>query len=135
MSRTESIFENELIRLILTILDYLYSLEKVQEAGELLVDILSHPCWEIPRLELWKVSRDIYHARKDETKSWIYQLSQSEIPEIRDAVNFLKELSNMSSYTRLEDLIDSITGANSLSLPEDHNEDGSTMQLQIDILG
>lgn len=135
MSRTESIFENELIRLILTILDYLHSLEKAQEASELLVDILSHPCWEIPRLELWKVSRDIYHARKDETKSWIYQLSQSEIPEIRDVVNFLKELSNMSSYTRLEDLIDSITGANSLSLPGDHNEDGNTIQLQIDILG
>lgn len=135
MSRTESLWESEVIILIVHIIKYLHSLTTKTEASEILVDIIAHPAWDIPRIEIWKISRDIYHARKEENKSWIHQLSQSEVSEIRDMANFLKELSNKSEYIRLEDLIDFITGANHLSLPEDHNEDGLIDQLQIDMLG
>ena len=134
MSRTESIWESEIIILIVNIIKYLQSLTTKAETNNILVDIIAHPSWQIPRLEVWKISRDIYNARKDENKSWLYQLSNSEVSEIRDMANFLKELSNKSEYIRLEDLIDFITGANHLSLPEDHNDDGLIDQLQIDML-
>lgn len=134
MSRTESLWESEIIILIKNILIYLDSLTTRTEKSEILVDIIAHPVWNIPRLDIWHISRDIYNARKDENKSWIKQFASSDVSEIRDVGNFLKELSLRSEYTRLEDLIDFITGANSLSLPEDHNEDGITDQLQIDIL-
>ena len=109
MSKTESIFESELIVLIINILKYLQSLTTKHPASDILVDILSHPAWDIPRLELWKVSRDIYHARRDERKDWIEQLCQSDIPEMRDLGYFIKELALRSEIERLEDIIDYIT--------------------------
>ncbi|MBC7498149.1 ATP-dependent helicase [Candidatus Gracilibacteria bacterium] len=135
MSKSESIWEDEIIMLITNILKYLNSLCTNQELKEVLVDILTHPCWNISRLTLWQVSRDIYHSRKAENKSWIEQLSSHETPEIRDLGYFLKELSNMSEYSRLEDLIDAITGASSLILPDEHDEDSRSNPLQISMLG
>ncbi len=131
MSKSESIWEDELIILIRNILKYLDSLNRKQELWATLVDIISHPCWEIPRLALWQLSRDIYHARRDDRKSWIEQVSLHVTPEIRDFWFFLKELSNMSEYSRLEDLIDTITGASSLVLPSEHEEDARANPLQI----
>jgi hypothetical protein len=134
MSKSESIWEDELIVLITGILKYLSSLSTTQELKEVLVDIISHPCWEIPRLTLWQISRDIYHGRKIETKSWIEQLASHTTPEIRDFGCFLKELSNMSEYTRLEDLTDTITGASSLLLPDEYDEDAKANPLQISMM-
>ena len=71
MSKSESIWEDEIIVLITNILKYLNSLGTSQELKEVLVDIISHPCWNIPRLTLWQLSRDIYHSRRAENKSWI----------------------------------------------------------------
>ena len=134
MSKSESIWEDEIIVLIMNILKYLNSLATSQELKEVLVDILSHPCWNIPRLTLWQLSRDIYHSRKAENKSWIEQLSSHETPEIRDLGYFLKELSNMSHTIRLEDLIDAITGAASLVLPDEHDDDSRANPMQISML-
>jgi hypothetical protein len=134
MSKSESIWEDEIIVLITGILKYLDSLDTSQELKEVLVSIVSHPCWDIPRLTLWQISRDIYHSRKAENKSWIEQLSSHETPEIRDLGYFLKELSNMSHTIRLEDLIDAITGASSLILPDEHDEDIKSNPIQISML-
>ena len=134
MSKSESIWEDEIIVLITNILKYLNSLGTSQELKEVLVDIISHPCWNIPRLTLWNISRDIYHSRRAENKSWIEQLSSHETPEIRDLGYFLKELSNMSEYSRLEDLIDAITGASSLVLPDEDSEDTKSNPIQISML-
>ncbi|MBP9779384.1 ATP-dependent helicase [Candidatus Gracilibacteria bacterium] len=135
MSKSESIWEDEIIILIRNIIKYLHSLNTRQELGEILIDIVSHPCWNIPRLTLWNISRDIYHARRDDKKSWIEQFSRHEIPEIRDLGNFLKELSNMSEYARLEDVIDAITGASSLALGDEYDEENQANPLQISLLG
>ncbi len=134
ISKSESIFESDMIILIVNILKYLHSLNTRQEAGNILVDIIAHPAWNLPRLELWKISRDIYHARKAENKSWIEQISSSTVPEIRDVGFFLKELSNLSEYARLEDLVDLITGANSLELEDSEEIEVDRSQLQIDTL-
>jgi DNA helicase-2/ATP-dependent DNA helicase PcrA len=133
MTKTESLFESELIILIINIIKYLASLSSNRESSEVLVDILAHPCWNIPRLTLWKTSRDIYNARKEENKSWIEKISNSEVPELRDIGNFMREIAILSHNTRLEDLIDMITGANTLSLPDEYNEDGISSTLQIDM--
>ena len=133
MTKSESLFESELILLIINILKYLSSLAHGYEASEVLVSILAHPCWNIPRLTLWKISREIHNARKEENKSWIEKISSSDMPELRDVGNFFRELSLMSHSTRLEDLIDAITGANSLSLPDEYDEDGKSSPLQIDM--
>jgi DNA helicase-2/ATP-dependent DNA helicase PcrA len=135
VSKTESIFDDGLIRLILSILKYLVSVQKGREAPELLSEILSHEAWQIPRLKLWEISRDVYHARKEENKSWIERLRHSETPEIRDIGFFFSELVLHAKTYRLEDIIDMITGANNLSLPDEYNEDNTTSPLQIDMFG
>ncbi len=135
MSKSESIWEDEIIMLLKNILKYLASLATSwEENKQILVDVISHPCWNIPRLTLWNISRDIYHGRLSEKKSWIEQLSNHEIPEIRDLGYFLKELSNMSECTRLEDLIDAITGASSLALSDEYDEDIKANPIQISML-
>ncbi len=134
MSKSESIWEDEIIVLITNILKYLSSLDTNQELREVLVEIISHPCWNIPRLTLWQLSRDIYHSRRVENKSWIWQLSSHETPEIRDLGYYLQELSNMSENSRLEDLFDAITGAASLVLPDEYNADSRANPIQISML-
>lgn len=133
ITKTESIFESPLIMLILSCLKYLESLTRWREASEILVDILAHPAWKIPRLMLWNIARDIYHARREDNKSWIENLARHETSEVRDVANFFRELLLMSSYTRLEDMIDIISGANFLTLPDEYDEDPRGSQIQIDI--
>jgi DNA helicase II / ATP-dependent DNA helicase PcrA len=135
LSKDESIFDAEEIILLLDILRLLSSLDSSyrDEDGRLLVKILSHPAFEIDRLTLWNLSKTIYHARKETTRSWIETLSRHEEEKLRNIANFIRELSQRSRTERLEDIIDMITGANSLSIPDDYDEDGKTNPLQIDM--
>jgi hypothetical protein len=92
------------------------------ENSELFIKVLSQPCFNINRLVLWNLSKNIYHSRKDTTKSWIETLSNHEDPYIKNTANFLKELSQRSRIERLENIIDYITGANGISIPDDYDE-------------
>ena len=135
LSKDESIFEDESIMLVIHILELIDSMNGsyAEEDKELLVTILSHPAFAINRLILWNISKSIYHARKDTNRSWIESLAHHEDQTLRNTANFLKELSIRALIDRLEDIIDSITGANSLSLPDDYDDDGKTNPLQIDM--
>ena len=104
-----------------------------EEDKELLVTIFSHPSFGIDRLVLWNISKSIYHARKDTNRSWIESLAHHEDRSLRNTANFLKELSIRSLTDRLEDIIDFITGANNISLPDDYDDEGKTNPLQIDM--
>lgn len=135
MSKDESIFDSEEIILLVNILRLLSSLDGSykEEDAELLVKILSHPCFSIDRLTLWNISKSIYHARKETTKSWIETLAHHEDERVRNTANFFRELSQKARTERLETIIDYITGANTLSIPDEYDEDWSTNPLQIDI--
>ncbi len=111
LSKDESLFENETIILIINILKFLDSLNGTyrEEDAEFLVTILSHPCFQINRLTLWNISKTIYHARKDTTRSWIETLALHEDTMLRNTANFLKELAQRAHTDRLEDIIDLIT--------------------------
>jgi hypothetical protein len=135
LSKDESLFDNEIIILMVQILKFLNSLDgKYQdENAELFVKILSHPCFRINRLNLWNISKTIYHSRKDTTRSWIESLAMNEDSYIKNTANFLKELSQRARTERLEDIIDYITGANGLSIPDDYDDDGQTNPFQINM--
>lgn len=77
LSKEESIFDTESVHLVVNILRFLDSMNGTyrEENAELLVSILAHPAWKINRLTLWNISKDIYHARRDTTRSWIESLS------------------------------------------------------------
>jgi DNA helicase II / ATP-dependent DNA helicase PcrA len=135
LSKDESIFESDEITLLINILRLLDALDGnyQEERSELLVSILSHPCFSVHRLTLWNLSKNIYHSRKETTKSWIENLAHHEDEKLRDLANFFRELSQRARTERLEDIIDYITWANTLSLPDDYDDDGKSNPLQIDL--
>lgn len=135
LSKDESLFDNEIIILIVQILKFLDSLDGSyrEENAELIVKILSHPCFQINRLNLWNISKTIYHSRKDTTRSWIETLATNDDIYIKNTANFLKELSQRARTERLEDIIDYITGANGISIPDNYDEDGKTNPFQINM--
>lgn len=135
LSKDESIFESDEISLLVNILRLLASLDSsyAKENSELLVWILSHPCFSIHRLTLWNLSKNIYHSRKETTRSWIESLAHHEDEKLRDIANFFRELSQRARNERLEDVIDLITGANTLSLPDEYDDEGKRNPLQIDL--
>jgi DNA helicase II / ATP-dependent DNA helicase PcrA len=135
LSKDESIFETESVSLVLDILRILESLDDAYSAEntELLVKTLSHDAFGIQRLVLWNISKDIYHARKEKSRSWIESLSSHADTDIRNFWNFLKELSQRSRNERLENIIDYITGANTLSIPDDYDDVWEKDPLQIEI--
>ena len=137
VSKNESLFDNEIIILIVQILRFIDSLDGAyqEENAELFVKILSHPCFNINRLTLWNTAKTIYHSRKDTSRSWIESLSKHEDTYLKNTANFLKELSTRSRVERLEDIIDYITGANGLSIPDDYDDDGEINQFQISMFG
>lgn len=79
------------------------------EDGELFISILSHPVWGIDRLTLWNLSKTLYHARTEKTRSIIEQLRTQSDVTLRDIGYFFIELTQRARYERLEDIIDYIT--------------------------
>ena len=136
VSKEESLFDVPEVQIIIQILRLLDSLDGPQrdENSEILVSVISHPCFGIDRLTLWKLSKQIYHNRKAETKSWIENLRTHEDPTIRDIAHFLIELAQKSRISRLEDIIDDITWASSLSLPSDYDEEGQKQAFELTLL-
>lgn len=137
LSKEESIFDTESVFLVVSMLRFLDSMNGTyrEENAELLVSILAHPAWGVNRLTLWNISKDIYHARRDTTRSWIESLSSHADTELSSLWKFLKEVSMRSTSERLENIIDYITGANSLSLPDDYDDVWERNPLQIEMFG
>ena len=110
LSRDESIFDAEEVRLVDEILEYLVSLRgSGQPRDEILLSILAHPCWGIHRLTIWEMSRTISAAKREDRKNWIETLRNHADPALSGLANFLIELSILSHHARLEDLMDYIT--------------------------
>ncbi|MCH8518330.1 ATP-dependent helicase [Candidatus Gracilibacteria bacterium] len=140
VSKEESLFELEEMKLLSDILKLLGNLDRsyMYEDGELFISILSHPVWGIERLTLWNLSKTLYHARSEKTRSIIEQLRMQTDVTLRDIGYFFIELTQRSRYERLEDIIDYITGANTLSYEDEYydgRDDGENInQLQITLL-
>lgn len=133
LSKDENIFENEIIRIIVIILSYIDSIARGEDRDDLLVDILAHPMWQIHRLTLWELSRQIYGARSPEKKIWIDALRTHSDRDISKIAHFVIELTLQSRHIRLEDLIDLITGANTLDLSEEYANEGAREQFMLRI--
>lgn len=120
LSKDENIFENEVVILLKNILIYIHSLKHATDRDDILVEILSHPMWNLHRLDIWEISRQIYRSRKEENKSWIEVLKNNPNRNLSKIAHFLIELTILSQTKRLEDIIDIITGANELALSEEY---------------
>lgn len=90
--------------------------------------------WEIHRLTLWELSREIASARKPEKKIWIEALRNHNDRKIVRIAEFFIEMAITSRTKRLEDLIDMMTGAITLRLSEDYTDADDRAQSSLTFL-
>ncbi len=109
-------------------LEYIYSLQTQNPRDDLLVRILSHPMWQINRLTLWEISQKIYKAKKEENKNWIEVLRHHSDKYISKIAHFFIEITLISSHTRLEKIIDFLTGVNQLQISDDYEDNEKERQ-------
>ncbi|MBS9783906.1 ATP-dependent helicase [Candidatus Gracilibacteria bacterium] len=128
VSQTENIFENPVVMILIDMLEYIYSLQTQNPRDDLLVRILSHPMWQINRLTLWEISQKIYKAKKEENKNWIEVLRHHSDKYISKIAHFFIEITLISSHTRLEKIIDFLTGVNQLQISDDYEDNEKERQ-------
>jgi hypothetical protein len=91
--------------------------------------------WQINRLTLWELSREIASARRPDKKVWIEALRSHKDPSIARIAYFLIDMSIRSRTERLEDIIDILTGSRSLDLSEDYSDTSDRNQFTLRIDG
>jgi len=122
--RQRNVLREPHIRQIIAIASFAVSLAQVKnaEADELLPEILSFPFWNIPRIEIWKLSV----KARGEGKSWLEVMIESENKEIKDVANFLVDLGVRAKNETLEEMLDTIIGSHVELGLDDDEEKAST---------
>ena len=123
LSKEEDIFADEIVSLIADMLLYIDSLSSHTDRDDLLIEILAHPMWQIHRLSLWELSRQIFSARKEVNKEWIEVMRTHSDKNLSKIAHFFIELSLLARTKRLEEMIDLVTGAHHISLSEDYSDE------------
>lgn len=98
------------IQEIVTMAIYAESLLGKTEREELLPTILSFEFWQIPRIEIWELSKKVESTRKH----WIQVMKESGGTVARIA-DFLLEVAGQSKYKTCDEILDYLIGSHSES--------------------
>lgn len=114
--RKSNILEMQHIKELLTILDYCVKTADHRNpfADDLLPDILNFGFWQIPKLEIWKIS---LAANKNRTNWHSIMLDWPE-PKIREIANFLLNLSFLTKELTAEEFLDLLIGNKPLNISD-----------------
>ncbi|PKL37012.1 hypothetical protein CVV38_03955 [Candidatus Peregrinibacteria bacterium HGW-Peregrinibacteria-1] len=114
--RKNNVLQDQKIKEIITIIKFILTINKATllPSEHLLPEILSFPFYQIPSLEIWKLSL----AAKKNHNSWLENMIEGENTKIRDIAKFLIELSGKAHHSTAEEIIDYITGVTELQLDE-----------------
>ncbi|MCR5699830.1 MAG: ATP-dependent helicase [Candidatus Saccharibacteria bacterium] len=105
--KKDDLFEIEPMRQIFTIARYVWELANEKRVDTAALEILSYPWWDLPILEVLKISTKAKHDRK----SLFDYLGASEISEIKEVGEFLAGLVAKSFTEPLEIWLDYLIGA------------------------
>lgn len=108
--QSSNALEEPHVKMLLTMLTYIASINRKgrEVADYLLPEILSYDFWQIPKLEIWKISRSAYHYQKP--KLWLDQMLESQSPLLKDIAQFFIELAELSKTHTIEEVIDYLIG-------------------------
>lgn len=126
-SRKKNLLEQKHIKEILTILEFIDSLNQKgrDEADELMPEILAFPFWGLKRLDIWDIS---VKASRSRTKNlWLQMMLESAQEKIRTIAKFLINLAGVAKEKTAEEVIDYITGIQSLDIEEESKEDAGRL--------
>jgi len=113
--RKRNLLEQNHILEIISILKFLEELRKnPKEADHYLSEILTFPFWQIPRIDIWKISIKANKSRK----TWLEIMQKNENVKLKNLAEFFINLSVLSSEITGEEVIDYISGVKELELGE-----------------
>ncbi len=128
--REQNVLEEPHIKELIIMSRYVYSL--INQDGiideSLLPQILSFGFWEIPRIDLFRLSADARVKRYDDGFKFLNLSLESESQKIKYVANFLVEVSQMAMNEPVERILDVLVGAHIPLVPDNENEDESNMK-------
>ncbi len=71
-------------------------------------------------MDIWEFARKVNDAKKPENKNWIENLARHENKKIARIAHFFMELSLLARNSRLEKIIDILTGAEKIILDDEY---------------
>lgn len=92
--------------------------QQLDEVNTLLPKILSEPMWAIPPLDLWKVSQKTYQHNLH----WLDVIFEQENTKLREVVDFLVGLGNLSITLPAEQILDQLVGTGPAGADSDEDE-------------
>lgn len=106
--RSNNVLNAPAVEELLRMLEFTVSLLNPygEPRDDLLSSILSQPCWHLPTLRLWELSRDAFASRK----SWIDTMLVSEDTNIRHIALFFLEAAKHAKVSPVESIFDFLTG-------------------------
>jgi DNA helicase II / ATP-dependent DNA helicase PcrA len=121
--REQNIFLEPHIKELITMVTYIASAipntDTDRPRDDLLPEILSYAFWNIPRIEIWKLS-----VQKDMSNmTWLERMTKSSYQPIVDIAHFFIELSVDAKSTPLELIIDKLVGAHTPLVPQEVSEE------------
>ncbi len=120
--RKKDLFEQTHITQLITMMRFVNSLNKIgqKEADHLLPDILSFEFFNIPRLDIWKISIEAYSpSDKTNQKLWLEVMLAHSNEKIRKIARFFIELAGLSVNRTGEEIIDMLTGVAPVKIEDD----------------
>lgn len=107
--KRENILKNEIISQLIKISKLILAIRDKDEdkMANLFPEILSFDFWQIPPVEVWKIS----WAAKDNRDFWIEAILKSEVEQIRNLGEILVTLAEFSYEKTFEELFDYILGS------------------------
>ncbi|HSX29034.1 MAG TPA: ATP-dependent DNA helicase [Candidatus Saccharimonadales bacterium] len=115
--RRENVLEQHHVVALLTLARAVYALseQRLQDANALLPEVLSHPMWAIPPVDLWRIARE---AHTDQ-RLWLDVIFEQEGTPARAVADFLFSLSQQAGSMPLEHTLDVLIGLQSQSTADD----------------
>ncbi len=107
--KRENILKNEIISQLIKISKLILAIRNKDEdkMANLFPEVLSFNFWQIPAVEIWKMS----WAAKDDRDFWIEAILKSEVEQIRNLGEILVTLAEFSHEKTFEELFDYILGS------------------------
>lgn len=118
--RQDDVLENEVIRTIELLAKAITTLssQKLNDFDAYLPEILSHPMWSIPPLDIWKLSLKAYKERR----LWL-ELMLEDNGKLKDIAEWMIVSSHAALHEPLEIMLDHLVGSEESQVAENDTDD------------
>ncbi len=122
--RNNNVLEEPHVHQLIQICKFISSLcrKAMDEADELLPEIISYPFWGLKRNTIWEIAKTAERSGKERIP-WLDVMQEHEDEYIRQIADFFIYLGTLSSHETLERVLDEIMGASGDLVPDSEEDE------------